>query len=233
MVQRHEPRELCRNESGSRGEVSADRDGRIRLREQVAQVGPMIRSKVRLAVRSKVMSPEGLDRHAAGIVTLRLVQGQVRQHTRAQIFEPFTRPTGLPSSQPCQGRCFPPNAEWKRGVVDHDLHQLLYLRRDIGHSVSVSRTEKIEFSRFVGFGLLGSAASRVSGRLVSTNLARNTSGRMPHRHNITRHRGPPGFGVVTNTDPSRASTPTNGPSTHPQPTKPRRAGLFLPEAGCT
>lgn len=34
--------------------------------------------------------------------------------------------------------------------------------------------------------------------------------------------GAAGLGVVTNTEPSRASTPTNGPSTHRHPNKSRR-----------
>ena len=46
----------------------------------------------------------------------------------------------------------------------------------------------------------------------------------PHPHNIGSHRGPPGSLIMTITDPSRALTPTQGPSTTPLPTLPRRLG---------
>ena len=44
----------------------------------------------------------------------------------------------------------------------------------------------------------------------------------PHPHRIRSHRGPPGSLIISITDSSRASTPTQGPSTTPLPTFPRR-----------
>jgi len=48
----------------------------------------------------------------------------------------------------------------------------------------------------------------------------------PHRHNIAIHRGPSWISGCDITDSSRASTPTQGPSTTPLPTFPRRLNLI-------
>ena len=59
---------------------------------------------------------------------------------------------------------------------------------------------------------------RVHNHREYTNLAQM----QPHPHDITSHRGPPGSLVLSITDSSRASTPTQGPSTTPHPTFTRR-----------